>query len=130
MRHHKLGARARYRQQELQRVNDSVSLAKKFRKLKSLTVELEFRNPERLRVGSHLKYKVNLENTKSVFRFDCPNTECICGDFDLSEVLAKAVTGRRKTVSGEVTCPGWRSRACVGEEHCPNVLRYRFNLGY
>ena len=40
MHHQKPGARAEYRLQESIRIQDSVSLAEKFQKLKSLTVNL------------------------------------------------------------------------------------------
>ena len=42
MHQQRFGARAEYRQLEDQRVKDSASLAEKFRKLKSLTVDLAY----------------------------------------------------------------------------------------
>ena len=126
----RLSARAEYRQEEAQRVKDSPSLASKFRKLKSLTVVLKYYNPEGVTKTGEVKYEVNLANAKSVFRFSCPNDECIRGDFDLTGELAKAVAAHRTTASGEVVCEGWRSKTTIDTVHCHNVLRYTLSLGY
>lgn len=126
----RLGARSEYRQQEGQRVKDSASLSDTFRKLKSLTVELAYYDPEGVNRTSQIKYEVNLEGAKSVFRFNCPNDECIRGDFDLSQELAKAVAGRRKTIIGEMVCQGWRSKTTINTVRCHNILRYKLSLGY
>jgi hypothetical protein len=126
----RLGARAEYIQQEGQRVKDSATLSTRFHKLKSLTVDLVHLNADTGAPGSHIKYTVNLQNAKSVFRFSCPNTECVRGDFDLTEELAEAVAAGRKSVSGELTCQGWRSRTTIDTVRCHNVLRYKFTLTY
>lgn len=126
----RLGARAEYRQEESQRVKDSPSLATKFRKLKSLTVVLKYYNPEGLTKTSEIKYEVNIENAKSVFRFSCPNDECVRGDFDLTKELTDAVAAHRRTVSGKMICEGWRSKTTIDTVHCNNILQYQFSLGY
>jgi hypothetical protein len=126
----RLGARSEYRQLEGQRVKDSAFLSDTFRKLKSLTVELAYYDPEGVNKTSQIKYEVNLEGAKSVFRFNCPNDECIRGDFDLSNELAKAVAGRRTTVTGEMVCQGWRSKTTINTVRCHNILRYKLSLGY
>ena len=126
----RFGARAEYRQQEAQRVKDSASLAEKFRKLKSLRVDLVYQHTDNSALTSQVKFTVNLQNAKSVFRFDCPNSECVRGDFDLTKVIAAAVAARRKTVSGELTCPGWRSRTTINSVRCGNVLHYKLSLTY
>lgn len=130
MRQHKPSPRVEFRQKENLRVQDSASLTEKFRKLKSLTVELNYFNAEGINRSSQMKYKVNLANAKSVFRFDCSNRECVCGDFDLSDVLAKAIAGKRKTVTGEATCQGWRNKDGINTIRCLNILRYKLTLGY
>jgi len=124
------GARAEYQQEEGQRVKDSPSIGNKFRKLKSLMVNLTFYNPDGATKSSEVKYEVNLANAKSVFRFKCPNNECVGGDFDLSNELSDAVDAHRTTVTGELTCQGWLSRATIGSAHCNNILRYKFALKY
>jgi len=130
MHQQRFGARAEYRQQEDQRVRESISLAEKFKKLKSLTVDLAYHNADGGGKSSHVKYSVNLANAKSVFRFTCPNSECIRGDFDLTDELADAIAAKHKVLSGELVCQGWRSRTTIDTVHCGNILRYKLTLGY
>jgi hypothetical protein len=130
MYHRRLGARAEYQHDEGQRVKESPSIASKFRRLKSLLVNLTYYNPDGTSKTSEVKYEVNLANARSVFRFKCPNSECVGGDFDLTEQLADAVDAHRTTATGELTCQGWLSRATIGSAHCHNILRYKFTLKY
>lgn len=127
---HRFGARAEHRRKQSQRVRESATLAQRFPKLKSLRVEFETCDPDGTSKGSPLKYEVNIQNAKAVFRFNCPNPECVRGDFDLSDVLARAVRARRKLVKGEMTCHGWRSKDTIGSIRCDNILRYRLQLSY
>ena len=122
--------RTQYLHQQKLRVEASPALALQFKTLKSLTVDLGFYNPEGQTRSSQIKYKVNLEHARSVFRFACLNHECVCGDFDLSEVLATAVAAKRKTVIGEMHCPGWRSRSLIESQTCNNLLRYKLTLAF
>src|SRR5437879_5023431 len=101
---HKLGPRAQFRLQEGQRVLESGSLLARFPTLKSLRAELTYLSPDSSARSAKIKYAVNLDHAKSVFRFDCLNQECVRGDFDLSEPLARAVGARRTTVIGEMRC--------------------------
>jgi hypothetical protein len=130
MHHVRIGARAEYRQQEDQRIKESVSLSDKFRELKSLTVELSYFSPEGTNRSTQIKYTVNLDHAKSVFRFDCLNSECVRGDFDLSKDLANAVSAHRTIATGEVCCQGWLSKTTIDRTHCHNILRYKLSLGY
>lgn len=107
-----------------------MTLSAAFPKLKSLIVELAYYAPDGVSRSSQIKYKVNLDNAKSVFRFDCVNKECIRGDFDLSDVLAKAVMARQRSATGEMRCDGWRKKEAIRTEHCRNILRYKLSLGY
>lgn len=111
-------------------MRESVTLADRFSKLKSLTVDFAFYDPEGVAKGSHVKYEVNLGGAKSVFRLNCPNDECVRGDFDLTKELAKAVAAKRTNVTGELACRGWRSRTTVDTVPCQNILRYKFSLKY
>jgi hypothetical protein len=122
--------RSEYLLQENQRVNESPTLAAKFPRLKSLTVDLGYYGEEGIARSSQIKYTVNLENAKSVFRVGCHNQECVRGDFDLTEIIAAAVMARRTTVSGELCCQGWRNRAGIDTIPCRNLLRYRLTLTY
>jgi len=130
MRPQKFGPRADYRQQESQRIKQSASLSEKFQELRSLTVELAYFTPGGVTRNSQIKYTVNPAHAKSVFRFDCLNGECIRGDFDLSEALARAVATRQATASGEICCQGWLSKTTIDRVHCHNILRYKLRLEY
>src|ERR1043166_8294683 len=98
------GPRELFRIEESQRVDESPTLAAKYPQLKSLTADLHFSDSERSTVNSRIKYTITLDVSKSVFRFSCPNNECIRGDYDLSEELADAIAERRTQVSGEKPC--------------------------
>jgi hypothetical protein len=130
MRPQKFTPRADYRQEEARRVAASASLSEKFRDLKSLTVEFAYFSPEGITRNSQIKYTVNPDHAKSVFRLDCCNTECIRGDYDLSEVLAQAVASRQTTVAGEMRCQGWLSKTTIDRFCCNNILRYTLSLEY
>lgn len=127
---HKRGARWEYREQQGQRVRDSASLADTFKQLKSLTVDLRHCDPNGVTQGSQVKYVVNLANARSVFRFTCPNDECVGGDFDLTEDLATAVTKHNRSATGKHACQGWRRKTTVDTVHCHNILRYKLTLAY
>ena len=128
--HQKVGPRAEYRRQEGERIMNSPTLAERFEQLKSLTVDLAYFGPENVAQSSQVKYTVNLAHAKSVFRFDCPNQECVQGDFDLSANLAKAVAVGHTSVSGEVICQGWRSKTTIDKVYCGHILRYKLTVGY
>ena len=130
MRHQKFTPRADYRLAEAQRTQASVCLAEKFRDLKSLTVEFGHFSPEGVTRNSQIKYTVNPDHAKSVFRLDCPNSECIGGDFDLSAALAQTVAARESTATGEMCCQGWLSKTTIDRIHCRNILRYKLSLEY
>lgn len=130
MQTHKLTPRAEYRQQENLRINASPNLAERFPKLKALTVELTHFDAGGVHKTSHIKYTVNLANAKSVFSFTCPNHECVGGDFDMSEPLARAVESRATSAAGELCCQGWQSKTTIHSVYCHNVLRYKLTLVY
>jgi hypothetical protein len=130
MHHQKFSPRAEYRRREGERVQHSATLADTFHDMKSLTVDLAYFYGEALTRSSQLKYTVNLAHARSVFRFDCPNPECVEGDFDLSTALATAVAGRQSTISGEAVCHGWRSKSTIDVASCGQVLRYKLTVGY
>ena len=126
----KTDPRAEHRLRESQRVTDSVRLAEKFPKLKSLTLDLSYYDPEGMSRAGEVKYKVNVEHAKSVFSFACQSSECVAGSFDLSDVVTEAITQRRKSAQGEIRCPGTRERPRVGHRPCLNLLRYKLTLAY
>ena len=126
----KANPRAEYRLREIQRVNSSVSLAEKYPKLGTLTVNLFYFDGDGVTKTGEVRYKVNVQHAKSVFSFVCPNAECMGGDFDLSEAVAEAVAGRRKLAEGEIRCRGHRTGARKDKVPCRNLLRYKLTLGY
>jgi hypothetical protein len=126
----KLSPRAEYLSQEKQRVTESASLLDRFPELKTLTVEVAYHDGDTFSKRGEMKYSVNLAHAKSVFRFSCPNNECVEGDFDLSTHLANAVSGRQESAIGELTCQGWRNRSTIGTVSCNTILRYKFSVGY
>lgn len=126
----RINPRAQYRLEQSQRITNSASIAQKFPKLKSLSVHLKYFGPDGITPSGGMKYKPNLEHAKSIFCFPCPDHECIAGDFDLSEDLAKAVARSRKSVVGELRCAGWHYNAIKERVPCLNLLRYELSLAY
>jgi hypothetical protein len=126
----KTNPRAEFRRHQIQRANDSVSLAEKFPELKSLRVDLTYFDSDGLTRTGELRYTVNVRFAKSVFSFVCPSGECIGGDFDLSDAVAGAVGGRRKIAEGEVRCEGWRKKPKQEKMPCQNLVRYKLTVGY
>jgi hypothetical protein len=122
--------RAEYLQEERERVQRSASLAEKFPRLRSLSVTLTYFAPGGLARRSEIKYTCNLAYAKALFCFACPNDECVGGNFDLSEALARAVAEHRELASGEVCCQGWKSKTAIDRIYCGHVLRYQLRLGY
>src|SRR5262245_26317061 len=126
----KMDARTEYRVQQQQRVSDSAPLADKFPQLKSLSLDLGHYDAVGLSRSSQMKYTLNLKHARSLFRIDCSNPECVCGDFDLSEQIDQAIAERRDEVSGELRCGGWLSKTTIDRIQCGKILRYRLTLRY
>ena len=130
MRNDKFDEHTEHRRSENQRASASETLANRFPELKSLTVDVAYFIPENITRNSQVKYTVNLDTARSVFRLDCPNPECVRGDFDLTKALEIAVTSRRKIVTGEMKCEGWMSKVTVDAMRCGRILRYNITLAY
>lgn len=130
MRHEKFTPREDYRLRQWQRTDESVTLSEKFRELKSLTVEFGYFGSDGLSRNRHIKYTVNPVRAKSVFRLDCANDECVFGDFDLSEALARMVAERQATANGELRCQGWLNQTTIDRIPCHQILRYKLSLEY
>jgi hypothetical protein len=122
--------RVEYRLRQTQRVQESVSLAEKFPRLKGLTVNLAYFDSEGHNKNSEMKYKVNVHHAKSMFCFVCQSGECVGGDFDLSDVLADAVAGKQKQAIGELRCRGYRKMINLDRIPCHTLLRYKLTLHY
>jgi len=123
-------ARAEYHQQQRQRVEESANLAELYPRLKSLNMHLEFFSAEGVTRMKELKYKVNIDNAKSVFLFGCASGECFGGDFDLTKEIARAISVRKTAVNGELLCQGQRRKPSGEVVSCQSVLRYKLKLAY
>jgi hypothetical protein len=126
----KTNPRIEYRLKQRDRIQNSPSIAEKFPRLSALTVNLMFYDAGGITKHGEMKCKLNLEHAKSILCFPCSGGECVGGDFDLSEVLAKAVAGRRKVAIGEMRCQGQRKRGDRGNVPCQALLRYKLSLAY
>lgn len=119
-----------YRLKRRERVEASPLMAADFPSLKTLNVMLEFFDAAGSARQGEMKCKLNVKHAKSALWYACRDGECVCGDFDLSEALAKAATGRRKVATGELRCQGTRKRGNREPEACGRVLRYKLILNY
>lgn len=126
----KRSARLEYQLDQRARIESSPFLAEKFPRLKALKVTLEFFDATGTTKQRDLKYKLNVEHARSALWFACPGSECIYGDFDLSEALAKAVAERRKVATGELRCGGTRKHGDREPVACGSVLRFKLHLNY
>jgi len=126
----KTNPQAEYRQQAVQRVSDSISLAERFPKLRSLALELEYFDPDGLTKTGELRYKVHVKEAKSVITFACPNVDCVASEFDLSDAVAESLGHLRKSAAGEIRCSGTRERGGEIKEPCRNLLRFKVKISY
>jgi len=126
----KLGARGKYLLEERERIELAASLADTFPDLKSLSGLLSYFAPAGRSPQSEVKCTFNLAHAKALFRFACPNNECVGGNFDLSLALARSVTERREAITGELRCQGWQSKSTIDQVCCDHVLRYQLVLGF
>jgi hypothetical protein len=125
-----LNPRIAFRLRQSKRINKAVTLAAKFPQLKSLKVSLELYADANTTHSRQIKYAVNLHHAKSMFYFECPNPECVRGDFDLSDALSTAIAAHEKAVTGEMRCHGWRNRDAIKKAYCRTILRYKLRLTY
>jgi hypothetical protein len=126
----KRNARQEYRLKQQQQIEGSPVMAKRFPRLKSLKVTLEYYDATGTTKNGEMKCKLNVEHARSALWFACPGGECLGGDFDLSAVLARAVAERRKIATGEVQCQGTRKRGDRERIPCRTLLRYKLNMNY
>ena len=118
------------RLRERERITSAPSLAEKYPKLKSLSVVIGYFDQQRVSHAGELRYRANVQHAKAIMSFACPNSNCRGGGFDLTEVLGKAITEKRKSVQGEIRCTGMRSSLPKHEVNCQHLLHYKLNLAY
>jgi hypothetical protein len=126
----KAGVRGKYLMEERERIKLAATLAATFPHLKSLSGLISYFGPLDRSPRSEVKCTFNLAHSKALFRFACPNNECVAGNFDLSTALARAVAERQETASGELRCHGWQSKATIDRVSCDHVLRYQLKLEF
>lgn len=124
----RISARGKYLREEDERIKLAPSLAEAFPHLKSLGAMLSYFGPLSQSPLSEVKCTFNLAHSKALFRFACPNNECVEGNFDLSAALARAVIERAGAASGELQCQGWRNKATIDRVCCGHILRYKLTL--
>jgi hypothetical protein len=126
----KSNPRAEYRLKQRERIEGSPSMAEKFPRLKTLTINLSYFDASGVTKNGEMKCKLNVHQAKSILCFACPGGDCFGGDFDLTEDLAKAVAGGRKLAIGEIRCQGERKRGDRDRVPCHTLLRYKMTLNY
>lgn len=130
MRTKKLTPRSDHRQKESLRASQSPTLSEKFEELRALTVDFAYLSPEGVSRNRQIKYTVNIERARSVFRIECLNHDCVGGDYDLSEMLTQAVSQRQSRVTGELCCQGWQDKDSIDKVHCHHKLSFTLALEY
>lgn len=123
-------ARAKHRQEEQLRASRSEFLVHRFPTLKSLCVEYEYFDGAGESRNRQIKFIVNLERARSVFRLDCINDSCSGGDYDLSSAIARAAAAGKTEATGEVHCPGQLSESGDRSAPCKARVRYRLTMKY
>ena len=123
--------RVEYRLRRAEQINESATLSQAYPGLKTLQVNAEFFDSTgAIRTGG-MKYKFNLDHGKSLFCFNCVHDNCVGGDYDLTNELTKAISGKLKMVEGETRCAGTRhNQARKQISPCQGILRYKLTLGY
>ena len=126
----KLNPRQEYRLKQREQIEASPLMSVKFPKLKKLKVTLEYYEATGTTKNGELKCTLNVAHARSTLWFACPGVDCLKGDFNLTEALSKAVTERRKVLTGELHCQGTRKRGDQQRVPCLTLLRYKLNLNY
>jgi hypothetical protein len=126
----KANPQTEYRERQARRAERSAGLATAYPELRSLTADLIYFHGEIFSGGHGFKYRVNLKNARTIFRFNCPSALCVRGDFDLSKELADAAARHETKVTGHMRCPGWRHKANGEIIRCECILHYKLSLAY
>jgi hypothetical protein len=122
--------RQEYRLKQREQIEASPLMTKEFPQLKTLKVMLEYFDAAGRTKNGEMKCKFNVTHARAALWFACPGVECLGGDFDLSEVLARAVAARKQLVTGQLVCAGTRKRGDRERVPCQTLLRYTFHLKY
>src|SRR5688572_15877672 len=126
----KTDERTEHRVRQAERITAAPLLTDEFPHLASLSMELGQFDGDGVTRMSQMKQSLNLSNASSVLRIHCGNTDCVRGDFDLTQELALAAASRRGNATGELRCQGWRNKSVIEKIHCGRILRYKLILEY
>src|SRR5579872_5517326 len=118
------------RRRAFDRAEKSLSLARAYPQLKSLSVDLLYFDREIVSFGHGLRYRANLETAKSMLQFTCPSGLCHRGGFDLSTGLNSAIAERRKGLDGELHCHGSRYEESGKTVPCESILHFKMILAF
>jgi hypothetical protein len=131
----KFRLRKEARQRAFEQGEKSPSIAVAYPRLKALTVNLVYYSREIVSWGHGVIYRANLETTKPTLHFHCPSSLCSGGGFDLSQDLATAVAGHRKSIVRAVKCLGLcelengKTTPCQSKLHFKMILTYKTRPG-
>ena len=131
----KSALRKEARQRAFERREKSASVAVAYPRLKTLTVNLVYYSREIVSWGQGILYRANLETAKSMLHFNCPNSLCKGGGFDLSKDLSIAAAGRLNSIARAVPCAGFcdlengKTVPCQSKLHFKMILTYKTGAG-
>lgn len=101
----------------------------RYPRVKTLTFELNYRDPDGLAQPSSKVYNWGPEHS-ALFRLECPYTECINGGHDLTKPISDMLNTRRSECSGTIYCKGWQDRRRIGKHRCLCELTYKVTATY
>jgi len=123
--------RAEYRLRRNEHVNNSPTVEQKFPALKKLSMRLDYFDDSGIARTGGINYTLNVAHAKSTLSFNCVHSDCVGGDFDLTQELSQAVCDSQKSISGEMRCQGIRHNMNQKDSNpCQGILRYKLTLGY
>lgn len=130
MRPMKSSPRTEYKESQFRRARQSATLAEKFPELAALKVDFAYLNPNGSSRNREVRFSVNLVRASSVFRIECLNPDCVGGDYDLSDVIVRAVSDRQASVAGELQCEGWQDRFVIDQTRCHQRIAFKLALEF
>jgi hypothetical protein len=66
---------------------------------------------------------------RAFFEFPCPHPDC-SGQLDLDEIVTNALTTSRRSIRGELVCPGVRPERGATSRNCELRVQYHVTTSY
>jgi hypothetical protein len=132
----KLSPREQHHLAHLRAGDQAPLMRDKYPVLASLSIRMEFKRPLGQEwmgdIASDLKMFEPEKENKAFFEFECPDSECVGGGFDLSRVVHLLVKTRAGEVSNTMLCRGWEDeeRMRSRTSHCGLELKYTIVATY